>query len=406
MKLCWFAPVVLMAGLGFGCANSPQSASPPPDLDTFRAALAESDELERTYLLTSFLRTLRSEDMPSVLAEVEQHRAGFDSDQVRLLMLGWTRFDGPAAFETAWNWPTPWKSILMEEAMHAWGYNDGPAALARCEQIEDVELQESLRQKVMAGWVSSRDRLGAAAYAATVSKPRRRTRLARRLAGEAMRDGPDAVIAWADAIPDDAPNDFKATAFSLGAGVVAKHDPARAAAWYERQMKHPYTSTALRTIASKWAQYHDPENLLEWMTALPVEPERELERADAVRTAYRIWAAEELEKAGAWLQSMPDGPARDAAIDEMARATVDESPRAALHWAVQIEDKDLLRKRTLRYTRRWFVEDPGAARAWIEAADLTPEVREHIEENLPSSSGRVSRNKANRAKRVTSGEQE
>ena len=185
MKLRWVA--ILATGLGLGCSQPESSASHPdsprpdslrPDLDTLRAGLGERDDLERKYLLTSFLRTLRPEDVPPMLAEVEKHRIGFDAEEVRLLMLAWTRFDGPGAFATARDWPTPWRSVLMVEAMHAWGFNDGRAALAECEQVEDEELRKSLQFALVSGWVESRDPLGASEFAATAPKGRRRSRLA------------------------------------------------------------------------------------------------------------------------------------------------------------------------------------------------------------------------------------
>ena len=383
MKLWWLGVAILAAGLGLGCSQGSESSPPRPDLDTLRAGLDERDELERLYLLTSFLRTLGPEDVPPALAEVEKHRVGFDKEEVRLLMLAWTRFDGPGAFATARDWPTPWRSILMEEAMHAWGFNDGRAALAECDQIEDEELRERLRTALISGWVGSNDRLGATEFAATVSDARRRTRLALRLAGQAKRDGPDAVIAWADAVPEDAPNEFKEAVFATAAGAVARLDPERAAPWYESQMQHWYTKSGLLNIAGKWAQFHDPKTLIAWIETLPIEEARESERTDAVRVAFRTWASEASGEVEAWLQAASGGPIRDAAIDELARATADASPAEALRWAGQIEDEKLRRHRILRYSRQWFVQDPDAAGAWLEEADIPDGWRQQILDSWP-----------------------
>jgi hypothetical protein len=383
MKLRWLAVTVLTAGIGLGCSQDVESSPSHSSLETLSSALGERDELERTYLLTSFLRTLRPEDVPLALAEVEKHRAGIDADEVRLFMLAWTRFDGPGAFATARDWPTPWKTILMEQAMQAWGYNDGRAALAESEQIEDEELREKLQIALVSGWISSHDRLGASEYAATISEPRRRTRLALRLAGEAKRDGVDAVIAWADAIPVDAPNDFKEVVFSHAAGVIARLDPKRVTTWYEGQMKHAYTSFGLRSIAGKWAQFHDPKALITWIDSLPIEEDREPERVGAVGMAFRTWAPEAPEEAEAWLESASAGPTRDVAIDEFARATVDADPTNALHWVGQITDYELRRTRTLRYTRLWFAQDPDAAKTWLETADMPKAWRKQITNNMP-----------------------
>ena len=389
MKLRWLAVTVLSAGVGLGCSQDVESSPPHSSLETLSSALGERDELERTYLLTSFLRTLRPEDMPLTLAELEKNRAGIDADEVRLFMLAWTRFDGPGAFATARNWPTPWKTILMEQAMQAWGYNDGRAALAESEQIEDEELREKLQIALISGWISSDDRLGASEFAATVSEPRRRTRLALRLAGEAKRDGVDAVIAWADAVPEDAPNDFKDVVFTHAAGVITRLDPKRVTTWYEGQMKHAYTSLGLRGIAGKWAQFHDPKALITWLDSLPIEEARESERVGAVGMAFRTWAPLAPEEAEAWLESAPDGPTRDVAIDEFARATIDADPTNALRWVGQITDYELRRKRTLRFTRLWFAQDPHAAGTWLETADIPKAWQKQIMNNTPHAKSRA-----------------
>ena len=198
-----------------------------------------------------------------------------------------------------------------------------------------------------------------------------------------MRDGPEAVIAWADAVPEDAPNSFKATVFHYAAGVVAGLDPERVVPWYERHMKHSYTSSGLRSIAGQWAQYHDPRALIAWIETLPIEAAREVERAEATRAAFRSWAAEAPGEVEAWRESASAGPTRDGAIDEFGRATVDASPAEAVRWAGLIADEELRRKRTLRFTRRWFVKDPDAAGAWLLEADIPDGWRQQILNNLP-----------------------
>jgi hypothetical protein len=364
------ATAASVAAFGLGCSPGSEPTEPAPDLDTLRAALEERDEIERKYLLTSYLRVLDPADLPAVLAEIEAHRVGIDADEVRLLMLAWTRFDGPGAFATARDWPTPWKSVLMEETMRAWGFNDGRAALAECEQIDDEELRESLRTALLEGWVASDDRTGASEYAASVPNARRRTRLARRLAAQAKRDGVDAVIAWADGVPEDAPNQFKEAVFGFAAGAIANLDPERVAPWYEGEMQYWYSTSGLINIASRWVQFHDPKALMAWMETLPIEEARESERTDAARVTFRSWATDAPGEVEAWLETVSAGSIRETAIDELARAAADASPAEALRWAEQLEDETLRRKRTLRYSRKWYVQDPEAAQAWFDEADI------------------------------------
>jgi hypothetical protein len=202
-----------------------------------------------------------------------------------------------------------------------------------------------------------------------------------------MRDGPDAVIAFAAAVPADAPQDFKQIVFIHAAGALARVDPERVAPWYAREMKQPYAAMALRTIANKWARHHDPKAFIDWIETLPMGESLEEERSDGIRAAFRIWAADAPAEAEAWLESASPSPARDNAIDEFARATVGASPGKALGWVTEIADEQRRLMSTLRYTRQWSVQDPEAAQTWIAGADVPDDWRQQILRNLPGRAG-------------------
>ena len=396
MKLRWFAVAVLATWFGLGCSPdsepqipstsppSPFASSPREGMDTLRAALSERNELERKYLLTSFLRKMRPDDVESVLKAIEDHRTGITQDDVRLIMLAWTRFDGPGAYKVASEWPTRWKSVLMEEAIAAWGYNDGPAALAEAAKIEDQGLRAKFHSRALSGWVSSGDRQEVTAFAANEPNARRRGRLAFRLAGQAKRDGPDAIIAWAEGVPDDLPNKFKVDVFGHACGTLTTLDPKRATQWYESQMKHWYSEACLGLIANKWSREDDSDAVITWVMSLPVEEARESERTDAVRKLFRNWSPKNPEAAEAWLKSAPAGPARDEAVDEFAKSIAEASPSEALEWVRQMTDEKQRKYRSLRYTRMWFERNPEAAMVWIAAADLDSAERKAILNNLPT----------------------
>lgn len=374
-----YTALVLVAGIALGCSPATDSPSPPQaDIDTLRAALSQRDELERTYLLTSYLRVMGPEDLEAALAEVERFRVGITADEVRLFMFAWMRFDAPAAFAAARDWPTQWRKVLMEQAMHAWGFSDGRAALAEWERIEDEELQKSLRKPLVNGWATSRDLAGVTEYAATIEEPRGRNKLVHRLAAETIRDGPDAVIAWAESVPMDAPNGFKQEVLIHALGAVARVDPERAAPWYERHINQPYSEQALRNLASRWARYHDPEALVAWIETLPFEEAYEHERVSGIRSAVRVWSADAPGAVEAWLESAAPSPSRDMAIKEFVRATIEESPSSALRWAGAIEEKVERRITTFKYARSWYMRDAEAAERWLAEADIPSSWRPKI----------------------------
>jgi len=399
MRLLQGGVAILVAGAMLACSQGSESTGSGPGLEVLQAALVERDPLERRYLLTSFLRSMGPEDASPVRTEFEKHRVGVEAKEVYLWMLAWTRFDGPGAFATARDWPTSWRSILMEETMRAWGFNDGRAALAETEKIEDEKLRERLLQLMVSGWLASPDRLGVSEYVATIENGKSRSRLAFKLAGEAKRDGADAVIAWVDSVPEDAPNGFKTSAFVFGSGALASLDPERAARWYEANMGRPYIKKSMTQIARKWAHYHDPRAAVEWIGSPPLEETNENERAEAYRSAFRTWAAVTPEEVEAWLENASAGPAMDSAIVAYSRTIGDETPGVALRWTEQIEDPKLRLKDTLKYSRRRFLQEPDAFRAWFEAADLPPDWRQQVEANLPRTGGRRVASQAEKNKR-------
>lgn len=382
MRAVWIAVWILSVAAAFGAGrvlSGGDRETDVHDVDSFRAGLRERDSLVRAYRLSGFLNGLTPENLPAVLAVLEEHSSGLTPEEVRLLALAWTRFDAPGAFAWARDWPTRWKRVLLEETAYAWGFRDGPAALRAVEQIEDTELQRRLRKGAVEGWLRSDDRAGASAYVAAIDDPVRRRRLTFLLASEAHRDGAEAAIAWAESLPEDAPHDFKQGAFYHASGAVAREDSRRAAAWFEAHRSDWYSEGSLEGIARKWAQHHDPLELFDWLLALPDgEGERATERRDAIAAAFKVWRREEPARAGEWLQAALPGAEFDGAIEQMAKTLEAPAPASAVEWAQRIEDPKLRERSLMRSARAWMRSDPAAARAWLAQSDLPDPQRQSI----------------------------
>jgi hypothetical protein len=377
LALLWALTVVAAFGLA-RLTGPPRERSDLEAVDSFRQALADPDPLTRSYRMSAFLQGLDPDGLPAALEALETNNVGVTREEVRLFMLAWSRFDAPGAFAWSRAWPTQWKDTLMAEAMYAWGFRNAPAALREVDAVDDPQLQARLRSSLFEGWLQSPDRAGASEYIAAISDPRRRRRLAFLLAAETMRDGPEAVMRWAEDVPEDAPNDFKQGAFYLAATLVAREDPRRAAEWFEAHRARPYSAGSLEGIALRWAEHHDPPALFDWLRSLSSEGERGSEPADAVAAGFRIWLGKSPEQAEAWLSSRLPDPALDPAIAELARARAQSSPASALEWAARIQDEARRRRSVVRAGRTWRRQDPEAARAWLERSDLPEEVRQSI----------------------------
>ncbi len=381
MKAVWLALWILTLAAAFVLARLTAPGRELADLrsvDSFRAALEERDTVDRAYRLSIFLQEFGPDDVPAALEILEARPIGVSQEEVRLLMLAWSRFDAPGAFSWASDWPTPWRETLMSEAMYAWGFRDGRAAFRALEGVEDSELRARMRPAIVEGWLRSDDREGAGDFIAVMSEPRRRGRLTFVLAAETMRDGVEAVIRWAEAVPEDAANDFKQGAFYHASSVVARKDPRRAAEWFELHRTQPYSEGSVTGIALQWARFHDPPGLFDWLRSLPAEGEREGERGDAIAEGFRIWLERVPGEAEAWLRSALPDPELDPAVAELVVYLSRSSPGSAVEWAGRIQDEKLRRGRTIRAARAWRRAEPEAVTSWLAESDLSEEVRQQI----------------------------
>ncbi len=357
-------------------------------VDSFRDALAERDELSRSYRMSAFLEGLGPQELPAALEVLEQNSIAVTREEARLFLLAWSRFDAPGAFAWARAWPTQWSDTLMEEAIYAWGLRDPRAALRELEAVEAPEQKVRLRRSLLEGWLHSQDRTGASEYIAAIPEARQRSRLAFLLAAETMRDGAEAVMRWAEAVPEDAPNDFKRGAFYHASAVLAREDPRRAAQWFEAHRTLPYSTGSLDVIARRWAEYHDPPALFEWLRSLPSEGERASEIGEAVAATFGIWLGKAPEEAEAWLSSRTPDPELDSAVAELVRSLSQASPASAIAWAARIQDETQRRRSTLLAGRAWRRQDPEALRAWLAQSDLPEAARQSILRAPPGVAGR------------------
>ena len=117
------------------------------------------------------------------------------------------------------------------------------------------------------------------------------TVLAARLAED---QGVEAAIGWAESVPGE----LRVHAFRRTAGVVARVDAQRAAAWAHANSGQPHGAGMARMVGVEWARRAAVEEVLAWIDTLPSEAERR----DAATTVFRNWHRQAPEAAMSWLQ--------------------------------------------------------------------------------------------------------
>ncbi len=374
IAVLWILSIALAIGLT-RLADPGDSESSP----SFDEAFAEFDPLQRAYLISRSLQNLDPDNLPELRTALEVRKVGILSEEVRLIMLAWARFDAPGAYAWAREGPVNWRTTLTNQAIYAWAHHDAPAALRVVEETEDPELQARLRQNLIEGWLRSDDKEGISEYIANFPDIKQRGRLFFRLAGEIMlAEGKDGAMRWAEALPDDAPNRLKLGIFHHIAKMVAKDDPVLAAEWFLAHRTRPYSEGALAGIARRWVQNHDRPAAFEWLLAMSSDGLRAGERDSAIADGFRTWMQADPEAAQAWLLPMLPNPALDPAIKEAAKRLLPTAPDSAMAWAQRIDDESERHAQSVRVGIRWRGKDPKAFNDWLKESDLSEETRQKI----------------------------
>jgi len=343
-------------------------------IESFRMALAEGDPLERAHRFNAYLEGLEAESLPQLLETLEARQHWLVGYELRSLMIAWTRFDPPGALDWALSRPGRLKSRAAGAAIYAWGFHDPQAALEALSALDRREPKVLLEEQLVFGWLQSRELEGAAQYISRKAGSMMRQKFVNALTTELMRDGPDAVIAWVEAIPDDAVGRYKKIAFQKASNVLATVDPSGTARWIEGHLQHEYSGFAAASIAKRWVE-KDPATAIEWLLSLP-EGSAETQ---AVPRTFNDWLAQNPGEAEAWLrEASPSQP-----TDELVRVLVSRDrtldPAAALEWAGQIHDPRVQRKVMIGVARDWYHKKPEQAGIWLAESGLSDDYRAIIE---------------------------
>jgi len=324
--------VVLALPLSFwlGRASAPVRESELASVASFRRALEDPDWLTRSYRFSAFLVGLNPENLPDALEALEPHLPWLLTDEFRMFMFAWSRFDPRGAFEHARAWPPQIRRTAGGAAMYAWGFRKPLEAVRELKAIEDTELQEFWAARLLAGWAHSEYRDSASEYVGKLPDGPARLAYLSTLAWEISKESPEAVMRWAEGVPDDPPR-FKQAVFLKAAGTLAGVDAPSAARWLQGHLDRDYADSALLIVATSWA-LSDPPAAMSWLTGLPPGKKR----TAAVEAGFKVWFRHARTDAERWLQSASPAPAVDPAVRFMVERTRDAKPRVSQRWAARL----------------------------------------------------------------------
>ncbi|MGJ3242662.1 MAG: hypothetical protein ACFE0O_06905 [Opitutales bacterium] len=158
-----------------------------------------------------------------------------------------------------------------------------------------------------------------------------------------------------------------------GAG-APEPDPGSLFVWAERT-EDPETARLMTELAVRLWQRTDPRAAANWVLA-----QRGREDREALMYAVLVpWFDRDSLAVSRWLNTLPNDPVLDSAIGYLATTAARDDPAAAMSWAASITDPKRRETHQLAVAVQWFRQDPAAARAWLEDADLSAAMKAHLE---------------------------
>lgn len=188
--------------------------------------------------------------------------------------------------------------------------------------------------------------------------------------------GAEALVQWAEAVPEDEA-DYKLEVFRAAGPALAAFDVPAAKRFCDAHCDGPHGSNLRNRIATRWAREGAPIGPLEWLESGPEGQERNL----AVRLTYAVWGRMDPDAAIRWMNEKTAGepPAWvRPAWPIYARLLAVDSPAEGLAWAARLDTEKERDVVTLEIAHAWRKKDEAAAEAWLRQSSLPPEMIEFV----------------------------
>ena len=380
--------VFLMPLLLLACeqeTGSTRSVSPELTASQMNASISEALQDEnpvwRMKLLSTALVGLNASNVEGAAEAFKTHVSVVGEFDIHPLMSQWATFDPEAALEfaTVSLRAGLWRRRGYKSVVTAWVASGGAEeAFAFSETLkeEGASISQAIESNLIEALILNGDFEVGMPLLEQLPEGTERNALLLSLTFELARQkGLDALVEWTNSIPEDAPNNLKGTVFSQVLTILAKAQPERAAALYDEARYEDFVrGDAMALIASEWLVY-DPYGAMEWVTGQPPSDARDA----AVRgTVYR-WQMDDSERSEPWLREHLSDPSMAVALYPFAQWMVYQNPVEALAWGMRIPDTQERFYVMQQSFVRWRREDPVAAMAWYEAADLPAPLKRDLE---------------------------
>jgi hypothetical protein len=351
-------------------------------IDVVREALADvlrdTDPYSRARRFGALLPTLGPELVPAVKQTLEDPTLDLGATEFELLLRYWATHQG----EDASRWavkraPAAFRIAAVLASFTLWAQADPLAAESAARQwaAQRPDLRDVLPKALVRGWFAANpSELAQFIHGLGSGIPRQRA-LSAYVRVALQKQGTDAVMRWAESLPDDDAPYKRAVFWQLGASLPL-FDREASLRWCEAHCDGPHGKDLRSIIARRWAR-NDGAAALAWLSSAPEGHEKKF----SVRIAYEEFARADREAALAWMAAETTGeldPWLQPLLPPYARLLAADSPADAIEWAERIELDKNRRFVLIEIARAWRQVDEAATEVWLLQSSLSEEDREKV----------------------------
>jgi len=393
LLLSHLAAALLAFGLGWGLSQSQTDArkvAREANLDpaaSFANALQIEDPRARAEALAQFFEVADPTWAPLLRQELKREGTPLVLDEISetLFASWWAQANPEEAFanriEPAWADRHPW----LRQVMHEWLRRDPTSAVAAVETLPpDAAMGRFEALHVLTSeWFEqdvATDPMPLFALIRGLEPKPRAGAITGFLEGSIENRGVDATEQFVASLPkdDSAGVSVQQEMMSRMGVVLLDIDVDRAVRWVEKHGEGREGSGLPIHLAFYWG-LKDGAAAMDWAMGLPDSPQR----PKIIERAFHSFALAKKDVAQEWLlERDPDGPLEVVYL-RVLRQIAATDPQRALEIAGTAKDTQLRQRFLAAIGSVWMTSDPDAAEAWLEGADLPPELVERVRAASP-----------------------
>lgn len=373
---------VLAAAVFLGCGGGGDEGAaatplPPEELAAeLREAVQMNGVMARVERIVGLMGRLDESNREAAVAVF--HELGPSTPQIdmQIFLARLTELDPKIALEAALDFGVPsMRRFAVGVVASDWAARGGGIEASRFLRDEgELSVRDTAFGEMVKGWVRSGDNASVTEFLSELPNSDGRDALIQNVVlAILLKDGVEGVVEWADAIPEDAPENLKKVAFRRALRAVSNRDAPRAARWQaaHRHAEDTYARNTITIVATEWVE-QDPQAAVEW---LATRSDSRDHRWAMGRTMDR-WTRVDPPAATRWLRSQKLTEELDPMTAAWARVIARSNPAQASKLVPHVQDEGLRERLVLYVGSAWKALDPEAAEEWVDSLDVSADTRD------------------------------